>query len=732
MHETRSRRAGEAKTALLCGLLAAGSGCSDNETAPPVPVLSSNAADAAKVDSSRRLPEILKAELQRNFAAITAADLSSRDVVVRRATARALARIRVAQAREKLQRQLHDEDETVVAWAAYGLGDVCAGARQKIVRLLATAAASRQALRSSEVGRLSAQRSITRAVGKCGTAEAERLLVAWALRRDAFSLDAIHALGIIARKNKRLREETHVALLSLAEGDASEAAMPAAFYPIAKSEHLRTPSVVERTHKLARAALDKPGPNRVYAINALGRCDERSVPLLRGVLQDDGKTRSERVAAARNLARFGRDGQEALAAALETLVAKSPGELAQQTAVVTTILSKLTIFRQARAALRKLAALEPGDDASVPVKRRLSWIRCGAAMLVAERDYKHPLLRGCDLLADDDKRKIDPLAASIGARAIVAAIGVDGAKIVGARLAAWRAYALGGDLRAREAALELIGSHGEINEAGNVITQALEATEPGLVATAAEVIVKHPNRVQAEGGVHPTVVEALVTRLDGKGPSADLEVLGTVIQAAGKLRLEKAKPLLSQHCNSSYAQVRGHAETALRELMGKDSPTCAIGAPLPVPFEFDRVPSAAVTIELETDVGKLSLVLDPTFAPIATTRALDLARNGFYDGMIVHRVVAGFVSQFGSPTADGYGGVRGLPSLPCETSPIPYGPLSVGVALAGRDTGSSQLFVTHASTPHLDGEYALIGTANGAWDELVDGDVIQKAVVIEK
>ena len=116
---------------------------------------------------------------------------------------------------------------------------------------------------------------------------------------------------------------------------------------------------------------------------------------------------------------------------------------------------------------------------------------------------------------------------------------------------------------------------------------------------------------------------------------------------------------------------------------------------------------------------------------MAVTRIVDLAKSGFYDGMIVHRVVAGFVSQLGSPTADGYGGPADKPPLSCETSPIHYAPFTVGIALAGRDTGSSQFFVTHAAYPHLDGRYAQIGTASGSWDALVDGDRIVKAHLVE-
>jgi cyclophilin family peptidyl-prolyl cis-trans isomerase len=62
---------------------------------------------------------------------------------------------------------------------------------------------------------------------------------------------------------------------------------------------------------------------------------------------------------------------------------------------------------------------------------------------------------------------------------------------------------------------------------------------------------------------------------------------------------------------------------------------------------------------------------------------------------------------------------------------VPYQTGSIGVALAGRDTGVSQFFVSHVATPHLDGKYALLGRATGPWDALIDGDVIKKARLLE-
>jgi len=96
--------------------------------------------------------------------------------------------------------------------------------------------------------------------------------------------------------------------------------------------------------------------------------------------------------------------------------------------------------------------------------------------------------------------------------------------------------------------------------------------------------------------------------------------------------------------------------------------------------------------------------------------------------MAIHRVVPGFVAQFGDPSGDGYGG-DGKPPLRCETSPLPFLRASVGIALSGRDTGSSQLFVTLGRYPHLDGQYALIGQAGPGWDKVSVGDRILHARV---
>jgi len=140
------------------------------------------------------------------------------------------------------------------------------------------------------------------------------------------------------------------------------------------------------------------------------------------------------------------------------------------------------------------------------------------------------------------------------------------------------------------------------------------------------------------------------------------------------------------------------------------------------------VTSSVVTLTFLTDAGRLGMTLDPVLAPLATSRVVALARSGFYSGIRIHRTAPGFVVQFGDPVGDGSSGAGKTP-LPCETSPVEFSAFSVGVALSGRDTGSSQIFVTLSPQLHLDGDYTALGKADPEWANVAEGDVIRSVEV---
>lgn len=112
-------------------------------------------------------------------------------------------------------------------------------------------------------------------------------------------------------------------------------------------------------------------------------------------------------------------------------------------------------------------------------------------------------------------------------------------------------------------------------------------------------------------------------------------------------------------------------------------------------------------LEVQTPRGTMLWELQVAWAPMAALAYLDWAASGFFDGLGFHRVVPDFVIQAGDPTAVGYGGAPG--SLRSEETPIAYSRGTVGLALAGRDTGGSQFFVVQSAQPQLTGLYPVLG-----------------------
>jgi cyclophilin family peptidyl-prolyl cis-trans isomerase len=509
-------------------------------------------------------------------------------------------------------------------------------------------------------------------------------------------------------------------------------------------------------------------------VRALGRAGPEAAPDLDRVLRSaDVFSASERAEAARVLRRLGSSGQRTLQAAIGSLVPASDAVASTATGdeigVLIAVLGALEAPGKATKELKSLAALAPPPAAPPTVLRRLSWLRCLAAGLVAGTDPRDRLLAACDLTATtelsaasvadagptdagaaDAGTKAPGQPGSIGARTIVDVL--DRARIEGANLKLYKEHALGGDLRARQAAVELLPKHDELaDEARAILEAALSATETGLVAIAAGVIASKPTLANEqdkpqkkkrkkrhdddapteERSVKPAaaIVKRLMSILGRADAETDTELTSGAMEALGALGVAEAKPRLEELCGSSWPEIRKRASKALGLLSNK-APTCVAPAGGgSVPAEATQPVMGEVTLTLDTDAGEMRLTLDGRIAPMAVTRIVELARAGYYDGMVVHRVVPGFVTQLGAPYGDGYGGPAGKPSLRCETSPLPFDTLSVGIALAGRDTGSSQFFVMHGRHPHLDGQYAWIGRATGSWASFVDGDVVRKATV---
>lgn len=752
----------------LVGALLLAAGCNGSPTteAGSAPASPSAVASASAPSDPARLGAIESAEQRRAAAEITSDDQRSRDVAVRRAAARALARTGGDGARAGLVRALGDEDPDVVAWAAYGLGFSCRGHEAENVSALVARGLSLEAVRpvrasgDGDAGApadgtpaLDPFAAIARAIGRCGAEASEPTLVAWLSGPRDRAIAASYALGDLASEKHRLREETIVALMNLAAGSAATAPVPEALYPVGRLGHVPL-TVQDRVREVASARLATPGKARIFAVRALGLGgSDAPVELARVLGSADAFTPAERAEAARALGGLGKAGERALEGAIPALVPSTDavamtGLVGDDFGVLLAALDALDRPGAADEALRGLAALAVPPGAPATVVRRAAWLRCTSAKLLAGANPGDPRLVGCAGVAPGgDAGAPDPAGASIAARARVAVLGR--APIRGARLAIYRQLVGSPDVRVREAALGLLATHDEIDGADAILADALAAKETGVVASAADVIAQHPERAAEQAprrrhkrrkksdtmiddeGPRPTspaVAKAVLAALGRAGIDDDPEVLASVVDAAGALALGDALPRLQMICTSSLPTLRERAEKALALVAGKKV-TCGAPRAADAPAELAKLVTEKTTLTFDTDVGTVTMTLDPTIAPVTTTRIVDLARAGYYDGNVVHRIVPGYVTQFGAPHGDGYGGPDGKPPLRCEASPLPFFAGAVGVADAGPDTGSSQLFVAHARSPKLDGRYAWIGTASGPWAAFADGDLIRSVKV---
>lgn len=140
--------------------------------------------------------------------------------------------------------------------------------------------------------------------------------------------------------------------------------------------------------------------------------------------------------------------------------------------------------------------------------------------------------------------------------------------------------------------------------------------------------------------------------------------------------------------------------------------------------------STDASATLETNKGPITfrLFVDETPATVATF--VELVESGFYEGKFFHRVVPNFVIQTGCPRGDGYGSPPF--SIRSEFQDLKYPTGAVGMASAGRDTESSQFFITHSPTPHLEGRYTVFGQVVEGMETVHDiqvGDKIERVTL---
>lgn len=137
------------------------------------------------------------------------------------------------------------------------------------------------------------------------------------------------------------------------------------------------------------------------------------------------------------------------------------------------------------------------------------------------------------------------------------------------------------------------------------------------------------------------------------------------------------------------------------------------------PPEMTIDPAKKYTATFQTEKGDFEAELFAREAPVTVNNFVFLAREGFYDGVTFHRVIPDFMAQTGDPTGTGSGG----PGYRFNDEPGALamqhdGPGILSMANAGPNTNGSQIFITYAATPHLNGKHGVFGRVTRGLDVL--------------
>lgn len=224
-----------------------------------------------------------------------------------------------------------------------------------------------------------------------------------------------------------------------------------------------------------------------------------------------------------------------------------------------------------------------------------------------------------------------------------------------------------------------------------VLRTALSSKDEGMVGAAADAIA-NPNTFLTD------LIDSTEFLFDAKSSMqnpAQIESIHAIDRAIGRLR--------------------GVTKPNLTEVEGGKSPNWNLLT------EYSNNTSVIV----KTTKGAFTIELYLNEAPGSVINFLELSKTNYYDDKIFHRVVPNFVIQTGSPRGDNYGGEDYV--IKSDVPPLSYNDEGyVGMASAGLHTESTQWFVTHSPTLHLDGKYSIFG-------KIIDGmDVIHNIQVGDK
>ncbi|AEI68145.1 peptidylprolyl isomerase [Corallococcus macrosporus] len=654
------------------------------------------------------------------------------DARVRARALRALARIQDAATLEPVLAGLKDAEARVRGEAAFAAGELALSWEPLLEAELSALEASLLAAAGTERD-VDVRLTLVDALGRLGTPGA----VSWLEERmrEADGVEAARAaqaLGVLART----RGAASVAQVSLAPAEALLAAERPVEARYAGAYLLATVKRPQALPALRRCLGDADADVRALCVKGFGDVGGPEDAVVLAALLEDS---SPRVAAetARTLAKLAAacsgpctavDALEALAVRAKRVArgmpppeaagveapegAKAPVETLARSeaghALLALAQQGLPGFgRPVLESLRLALADAERGAASEVARADLAWLDCRLAAAMDRQEGTPKEVLGCGYGRIPEARRL-----ALGLREVAQAKGQGGADFA---VKALRHP----DARVRLTALEAVSAR-PVPEAAAPVRELIEG-EDLVVAGAAAATAGVLEDAAALPGVEALAARVLQTPGDLAEP-----VAGALVALQGAA----AEPRLREWLQHPQANVRRVAAQALTRLTGQRVRSTRVALPA---YTF-RPPSAPARAGLvfRTDKGDITVRLDVEEAPLTSGNLHALARKGAFNGVTFHRVVPDFVAQGGDPRGDGEGG-PGY-SIRCEMTRRPYRRGTVGMALAGKDTGGSQFFFTHAPQPHLDGRYTAFGEVVSGMDvvdALLEGDVIREVRAVE-
>lgn len=205
----------------------------------------------------------------------------------------------------------------------------------------------------------------------------------------------------------------------------------------------------------------------------------------------------------------------------------------------------------------------------------------------------------------------------------------------------------------------------------------------------------------------------------------DLTPMLEIISALDSIGSQKAVKFLENQLHNPALPVRKAAAQALNRITKQTHQFDEFNQISLTKHDFPEIPpKSRPLVKFQTTRGDFEIELFPDIAPVTVANFIALINSEFYNDIYFHRVEPGFVCQAGDPRGDGWGGAQY--QIPCEYNQLFYERGTVGMAHAGKDTGSSQFFISHMPLPHLNGHHTAFG-------KVVSGmEVIEKIEVFDK